>query len=70
MGLAECIALAACRNDSEADLCEDAFLDVANLEISSESFVQHDKATLLDILRFVLESSRQHFNPYYRFRGL
>ncbi|KAF5477643.1 hypothetical protein F2P56_004263 [Juglans regia] len=68
MGLAECIALAACRNDSEADWCEDAFLDMANVEISSENFLQHDKATLLDILRFVIESSRQHFNPNYRFR--
>ncbi|KAG7955620.1 hypothetical protein I3843_11G082000 [Carya illinoinensis] len=68
MGLAECIALAACRNDSEADWCEDAFLDMANVETSSENFLQHDKATLLDILRFVIESSRQHFNPNYRFR--
>ncbi|XP_040986583.1 uncharacterized protein LOC121234635 isoform X3 [Juglans microcarpa x Juglans regia] len=68
MGLAECIALAACRNDSEADWCEDAFLDMANVEISSENFLQHDKATLLDILRFIIESSRQHFNPNYRFR--
>lgn len=68
MGLAECIASAARRLDSEAEWGEDAFL--VKLEIASESFPQHDKTTLLDVLRFVIESSKQHFNPNYRFRGL
>ncbi|KAK7858071.1 hypothetical protein CFP56_014546, partial [Quercus suber] len=67
MGLAECIASAACRLDSEAEWGEDAFL--VKLEIALESFPQHDKMTLLDVLRFVIESSKQHFNPNYRFRG-
>ncbi|KAL4602312.1 hypothetical protein ACB092_10G044100 [Castanea dentata] len=66
MGLAECIASAARRLDSEAEWGEDAFL--VKLEIASESFPQHDKTTLLDVLRFVIESSKQHFNPNYRFR--
>nr|POF01631.1 putative methyltransferase tarbp1 [Quercus suber] len=66
MGLAECIASAACRLDSEAEWGEDAFL--VKLEIALESFPQHDKMTLLDVLRFVIESSKQHFNPNYRFR--
>jgi tRNA guanosine-2'-O-methyltransferase len=68
MGLAECIASVARGNDSEVEWGEDAFL--VKLEIASESFPQHDKTSLLDVLRFVIESSKQHFNPNYRFRGL
>uniref|UniRef100_A0A2N9GXM7 Uncharacterized protein n=1 Tax=Fagus sylvatica TaxID=28930 RepID=A0A2N9GXM7_FAGSY len=66
MGLAECIASVARGNDSEVEWGEDAFL--VKLEIASESFPQHDKTSLLDVLRFVIESSKQHFNPNYRFR--
>jgi tRNA guanosine-2'-O-methyltransferase len=70
VGLAECIASAASGSNGEAKWHEDAFLDMAEVEISSESFPHHDKTILLDVLRFVIESSKQHFNPNYRFRGL
>jgi hypothetical protein len=31
---------------------------------------QTDKKELLDIFRYVVESSKQHFNPSYRLQGL
>lgn len=74
MSLAECIASAAygnqtcnsdevaqCGNDiSESNQTRDA------LEIQS----YNDKEELLDVLRFVMESSKQHFNPKYRLKGI
>lgn len=70
MGLAECIASAASRNESKAEWREDSFPDAVKVEVSSESFLQHDKRTLLDVLRFVIENCKQHFNPKYRLQGL
>ncbi|GMN30914.1 hypothetical protein TIFTF001_003022 [Ficus carica] len=65
MGLAECIASAAHRvtthdNDGKAEVGQDAF--------NSESLLQNEKIILLDALRFIIESSKQHFNPNYRLR--
>ncbi|XP_062146057.1 uncharacterized protein LOC133854045 isoform X2 [Alnus glutinosa] len=68
VGLAECVASAASGSNGEAKWREDAFLEVVEVEIPSESFPRHDKTILLDVLRFVIESSKQHFNPNYRFR--
>lgn len=67
MGLAECVASAAHQvmipvNDNEAEGDQDPF--------DSESSPQNDKIVLLDALRFIIESSKQHFNPNYRLRGL
>ncbi|XP_062073868.1 uncharacterized protein LOC133778060 isoform X2 [Humulus lupulus] len=72
MGLAECIALAASRvrthdNESEAER-DDMYADMTNLECNSECFLQNDKIVLLNALRFIIESSKQHFNPNYRLR--
>ncbi|XP_043812569.1 uncharacterized protein LOC110629722 isoform X3 [Manihot esculenta] len=74
MALAECIASAACgvgiQDDKKAEWSEDAFPHEAQLESSSKIFNDIDEADLLDVLRFVIESSKQHFNPNYRLRGL
>lgn len=75
MGLAECIVSAASRvstydNESEAYRDEDAFAGKAQLEFNSENFPQNEKIVLLDALRFIIESSKQHFNPNYRLQGL
>lgn len=75
MGLVECIASAASRartddTDLEAELGGDILPDMVQVEFDSESSPQNDKILLLDALRFIMESSKQHFNPNYRLRGL
>ncbi|KAG6792092.1 hypothetical protein POTOM_001235 [Populus tomentosa] len=68
MGLAECIASAACgvgRHDSGAKWSEDAFPDEVQVECFPEKF-SDCRTAFLDVLRFVIESSKQHFNPNYR----
>ncbi|KAK6146394.1 hypothetical protein DH2020_020263 [Rehmannia glutinosa] len=65
MCLVECIASAACgvikRNNHEIKQLFDATTD----EIVDE-FAPNIRADLLEVLRFVLECSKQHFNPKYR----
>ena len=68
MGLAECIASAA--TDCQAEWCEDAVPNIVQDDSASESASHNDKTVLLDVLRFVVESSKQHFNHNYRLRGL
>lgn len=74
MALAECIASAACgvgaHIENKAEWCGDAFPEKVQEESSPENFPCSDKSDLLDILRCVIESSKQHFNPNYRLRGL
>lgn len=74
MALAECIASAACgvgtHDASKAEWCGHAFSEQVQVEFSPEIIPCHDKSDLLDILRFLIESSKQHFNPNYRLRGL
>ncbi|KAL5815078.1 hypothetical protein ACOSQ3_025873 [Xanthoceras sorbifolium] len=71
MALAECIASAASgvgtHNASEAESCGDAFAEKVQMESGPKKFPQ-DKSDLLEVLRFVIESSKQHFNPNYRLR--
>ncbi|RVW50733.1 putative ribonuclease H protein [Vitis vinifera] len=66
MSLAECIASAA--NDCQTEWCEDAGPNIVQEESASESVSHNDKTVLLDALRFVVECSKQHFNPNYRLR--
>ncbi|GLT91144.1 hypothetical protein SLE2022_090460 [Rubroshorea leprosula] len=70
MGLAECIASAACgiRKDDtyDADSYKDASLDKAPQESSPERSFLDNKIELLEVLRFIIQSSKQHFNPNYR----
>lgn len=66
MSLAECIASAA--NDCQTEWREDAGPNIVQEESASESVSHNDKTVLLDALRFVVECSKQHFNPNYRLR--
>ncbi|OMO96285.1 tRNA/rRNA methyltransferase, SpoU [Corchorus capsularis] len=69
MGLAECIAasaVGACKYKVKPS--EDGFVDKVQLEHSLENFPHDDGTELLDVFKYVLDSSKQHFNPNYRFR--
>lgn len=72
MCLVECIASAACgvlkHNNHEIEHFIDATTDQIIVESAPNSF-QIDRADLLDVLRFILECSKQHFNPKYRHQG-
>ncbi|KAJ0644526.1 putative tRNA (guanosine(18)-2'-O)-methyltransferase [Helianthus annuus] len=52
MSLAECVAAAAAGQNE--------------VGLSDEDCTYNDKAALLDVFRFIIESSKQHFNPNYR----
>ncbi|XP_073307956.1 uncharacterized protein [Primulina huaijiensis] len=69
MCLAECIASASsgvmCQNNHEFERSNGASSDEVLAE-SAPNFYQNDRADLLDVLRFILECSKQHFNPNYR----
>ncbi|KAK3029857.1 hypothetical protein RJ639_038291 [Escallonia herrerae] len=71
MGLAECIASAASgvqgRIANNWEQCKLVPIDKVQVEYVPNNS-HNDKAGLLDILRFVIESSKQHFNPYYRLK--
>uniref|UniRef100_A0A7N0VHV0 tRNA (guanosine(18)-2'-O)-methyltransferase TARBP1 n=1 Tax=Kalanchoe fedtschenkoi TaxID=63787 RepID=A0A7N0VHV0_KALFE len=72
MCLAECISAAASGsttyNDNEAQGLQDGLHDMIET-ISTEKNAMHINGTkLLDLLRFVIESSKQHFNHNYRLR--
>ncbi|KAK7386290.1 hypothetical protein VNO78_26419 [Psophocarpus tetragonolobus] len=66
LGLAECIASAASGigmlNHVREEPCKGTF----PVEFVSEMENQTDKKELLDIFRYVVQSSKQHFNPIYR----
>lgn len=71
MCLAECISSAACQvgkhnNEIDAQWFEDGVADM----IQAGNSPHNDKIVLLDALRFIIESSKQHFNSNYRLRGL
>ncbi|XP_043715500.1 uncharacterized protein LOC122663896 isoform X2 [Telopea speciosissima] len=70
MALAVCIASAAVAAEtpceSEAQWDEGGSCEVAQAESSQESLFCNNKAELLDILRLLIEDSKQHFNPNYR----
>lgn len=60
MSIAECVAAAAAGfpppGRNEVEHCD-------------EDATYNDEATLLDEFRFIIESSKQHFNPNYRLKG-
>ncbi|KAL0372987.1 UNVERIFIED_CONTAM: hypothetical protein Scaly_0980300 [Sesamum calycinum] len=69
MCLVECIASAACgtrkHNNHEVEQLIDANTDLIVVESAPNSW-KNDRADLLDVLRFVVECSKRHFNPKYR----
>lgn len=66
ISLSECIASAASIVGFENDCEGECFDPQGNLISYSLGY----KMELLDDLRFVVQSSKQHFNPSYRFQGL
>lgn len=73
MALIQCIVSTAYvvggYGDKDTEHLEDRLSGTLH-EPSSEHLSQDDMAHLLDVLKFVAESSRQHFNHKYRIRGL
>ncbi|XP_057978420.1 uncharacterized protein LOC131164899 isoform X2 [Malania oleifera] len=74
MGLAKCIASAACgvrtHSISEENWCKDALDNAIQEKSAPRSLSQNDKTQYLEVLRFLIESSKQHFNPNYRLQGI
>ncbi|XP_057476407.1 uncharacterized protein LOC130764285 [Actinidia eriantha] len=72
MGLAECISSAAFRVpihcENGVEWSKDASFNMVQVQSASGISFHNDKTDLLDVLRFVVESSKQHFNPKYRLR--
>ncbi|XAR70547.1 tRNA (guanosine(18)-2'-O)-methyltransferase [Bertholletia excelsa] len=70
MGLAECIASAAngvqVHSNNEVGWHKDTPFDMVQVQSAMSS--HDDKPHLLNVLRFIIESSKQHFNPHYRLR--
>ncbi|XP_021892840.1 uncharacterized protein LOC110810851 isoform X1 [Carica papaya] len=70
MCLAECITSSACgvgtHSEDETKGPSDVFPDKSQVESPAETGAHDNKTNLLDVLRFIVESSKQHFNPNYR----
>ncbi|XP_052209740.1 uncharacterized protein LOC127813058 isoform X2 [Diospyros lotus] len=70
MALSECIASAACgvqtHNKSEVEWGKDVSFALVPEQSATAGSFNYEKEDLLDVLRFVIESSKQHFNPNYR----
>nr|GMD79755.1 uncharacterized protein LOC109185383 isoform X2 [Ipomoea batatas] len=65
----KCISSAACGDQKHSISENDQENGVSAAGVTEARFAQEssiDKADLLDVFRFVIESSRQHFNPTYR----
>lgn len=72
MCLVECIASAASGTLKHNNQDIKQFINATTDGVLGESepnACQIDRADLLDVLRFVLECSKQHFNPKYRCQG-
>ncbi|PWA72733.1 tRNA/rRNA methyltransferase (SpoU) family protein [Artemisia annua] len=69
MSLAECVAAAAAGiskpGKNEAEKCDEA---PREMKSDTDSTYYNDEAALLDVFRFIIESSKQHFNPNYRLK--
>ncbi|KEH31617.1 putative tRNA (guanosine(18)-2'-O)-methyltransferase [Medicago truncatula] len=66
MGLAECIASASTGIGILIHASTESFTDTSPVELVIGMENQTVKKELLDIFRYVVESSKQHFNPSYR----
>jgi len=69
MGLADCIASVASGIGILNHVSTESFKGTFSVEFVSEIENQYGKKELLDIFRYVVESSKQHFNPSYRLQG-
>ncbi|XP_059657675.1 uncharacterized protein LOC132304137 isoform X2 [Cornus florida] len=72
MCFAECIASAACGvqtdNGNEVECCKGAFPDMVQVESDPGSSSHSAKTDLVEDLRYVIETSKRHFNSNYRLR--
>ncbi|KAL1371104.1 hypothetical protein HN51_001329 [Arachis hypogaea] len=68
MALAECIALAAAGIGTTVEASTKSSKHIVPMDFVSGVANQTDKKELLDIFRYVVESSKQHFNPSYRLK--
>lgn len=66
--LVECIAAAACRDLKSDNHDTDATSNMIIGE-SVANFCEIDRGHVLDVWRFILECSKQHFNTKYRRQG-
>ncbi|KAJ9556344.1 hypothetical protein OSB04_010958 [Centaurea solstitialis] len=68
MSLAECVAAAAAgvraHSKNGIEQCDEAPFEIK----SAVDSTYNDKAMLLDVFRFIIDSSKQHFNPNYRLK--
>ena len=73
MCLVECIASAARgveqHNNPRVAGFNDASLNMIQVKSGQGSSWKDDKVDLLDFLRYIIESSKQHFNANYRLQG-
>ena len=69
MGLAECISLAANGIRTLLYARKESFGGTSLVELASETATENDKTELLNAFRYIIESSKQHFNPNYRLQG-
>ncbi|KAF6153002.1 hypothetical protein GIB67_021607 [Kingdonia uniflora] len=65
MALSVCIASSA---GGRSQMCKVALDDMVQMGSTGKSFHPNSKSDLLDILRLLIESSKQHFNQNYRLR--
>jgi hypothetical protein len=70
MGLAECIASASTGIGMLIHARTESSTGTFPVELVTGMENQTDKKELLDIFRYVVESSKHHFNPSYRLQGL
>lgn len=70
MGLAECIASASSGIGILINARAESFTNTFPVEFVDVMESQTDTKELLDIFRYVVESSKKHFNPSYRLQGL
>ncbi|KAF7828486.1 putative methyltransferase TARBP1 [Senna tora] len=68
MGLAECIASASTGIATLIYARKESIRGTSLVEFASEMANENDKTELVDVFRYVMENSKQHFNPNYRLR--
>ncbi|KAK9132748.1 hypothetical protein Scep_012276 [Stephania cephalantha] len=64
MALSACLASVAC----QPQLCEVSQQDMIELDSSERSFLCNNYSDLLDTLRLIIDSCKQHFNQNYRLK--
>lgn len=69
MSLAECVAAAAVGISTPGKNEMQQGDEVPSEMKSDTDNTYNNKPALLDVFKFIIESSKQHFNPNYRLKG-